>query len=87
MDIREITTIPYRVKIEDRKISIYLAADDCKLCEQRNEEIEPGIYAVETKGHQIFLCKSHAQEFLNGLDDLSQKGDVVRQFIDEADEE
>ena len=86
MDIKDINGDPRRFKIEGREISIYLYADDCKLCTDRNEELEPGIYAVETKGNQIFLCKAHAQEFLDGIEDLEGKGDIVRGFIDEADD-
>lgn len=86
MNINEVYFKPKTFVIEGKSIVIHLDAEDCKICSDRNEEIEAGIYSVETKGHQIYLCKAHAQEFLDGIEDLEQKGDVVRQFIDEADE-
>jgi hypothetical protein len=86
MNISEIEFKPQTFKVEDRKISIYLNTENCKVCEERNEEIEPGIYTIETLGHQVYLCKAHAQEFLDGIEDLEGKGDIVRGFIDEADE-
>ena len=87
MDIKEIQFKPKTFEVEGRKITIYRDTDDCRVCTDRNEEIEPGIYIAETKGYQAHLCEAHAQEFLNGIEDLEGKGGIVREFIDEADEE
>ena len=87
MNIREIEFKPKTFEIEGRKITLYRDAEECRVCVDRSEEIEPAVYVAETKGYQAHLCIAHAQEFLDGLEDLGQKGGMVREFIDEADEE